>query len=189
MKFPQKSNRNRKKIVIVIASILVLIAAAFLVYFFLLGGNKTSEQTSDVDSTTRPTNDVDYSGASEEDVATSQDGKKNSSDNNNTEGTPAPNSNVTVGITFADVIGSNVEIRAFTPSVIEGDGKCTATLTKGTETVTQSSPAFIDATSTQCEPIYIDVAKFPSKGVWSLKVDYSSSKHKGVSEISKVTIS
>jgi len=189
MKFPQKSNRGRKKIAIAIVSILALLTAAFLVYFFLLGGNKTSEQISDADTTTRPTNDVDYSGASEEDIATSQDGKKNSSDENTAEGTPTPSGNVTVGVTFADVIGSNLEIRAFTPSVIEGDGKCTATLTKGTETVTQSSPAFIDATSTQCEPIYIDVAKFPSKGVWTLKVDYSSSAHKGTSESSKVTIS
>ncbi|MDB5162034.1 MAG: hypothetical protein JWM52_542 [Candidatus Saccharibacteria bacterium] len=182
MKYQIKSS-PKKRIAMVITSLVVLAGVAFLIFFYLLGANKSSQPNGDTNSSTRSTNDVDYSGPSSEDVSNSQNGKK-SGENSATTLTE----NVMVGITFADVTGSNLEVRAFTPSVIEGDGTCTAVLTKNNETVKKSSPAFIDASSSQCRPIYIDVGEFHSKGTWKLTVEYSSPTHKGVSESSEVTV-
>lgn len=184
MKYQSKP-RHKKTAVIVIACVLAFAVGAFLIYFFLLGGNKILETSTKNSSDTRSINDVDYSGPTDEDISNSQNGKKNGENNNNQSGTDK----VIVGITFAEVTGPNLDIRAFTPSVIEGNGTCTAVLTKNGETsVTRSSSAFIDASSSQCRPIYIDIGEFPSKGTWTLRIEYSSPTHKGVSDTIEVEV-
>lgn len=96
---------------------------------------------------------------------------------------------VSTAITSAMVNNESnmVEIRAFVSGVIEGTGTCTATLTKGISSVTQSSPAFIDATTSQCEPIEIDRTKFTT-GEWQVVVDYSSPTSIGKSQTVKMII-
>lgn len=138
-------------------------------------------------------NEVNYDPPTQEEIDRSQDGKKNSAANEqeDTEGkkeTDSSKNSVSIGIAFADVVGNNVEIRAFTPSVIEGDGKCTAQLTKSSAKVTESSSAFIDSTSSVCQPIAIPVSKFKQSGSWSLVVMYDSSTSKGISDSISVVI-
>lgn len=185
MKYQRKP--KGKKTMILVSSIVALIVIAFLIYFFLFRNTPVSQPAGDTSSGTRSTNNVDYSGPSSEDTSSNQNGKKNS-ESNSAQGSNTQMNNVEVGVTFADVIEPNLEVRAFTPSVIEGDGTCTAVLIKDGETVKGSSLAFIDASSSQCRPIDINVTQFPSKGIWSLTVEYSSSTHKGVSDPVKVTI-
>lgn len=149
---------------------------------------------SDTTSENRDVNQVDYGPPSKEDVEQSQTGKQNatnegSSQNNATPTSPSTTKkSVAVGISFADVVDNKVEIRAFTPSITEGGGICTAQLQKGSMVVSVSSEAFIDSSSSVCNPIYIDMSKFPEKGNWSLTVTYSSNSAEGVSEKIGVTL-
>jgi len=187
MQYQKKSNPKVKRTVMVVAGTVILIGIAALIYFFLLRGHSSSQSTTDADTTIRSTNDVDYSGPSTEDITNSQNAKKNSEGDGSTTDT-TKTSAVEVGVTFADITGSNLEVRAFTPSVIEGTGTCTAVLTKDGKTVKGSSMAFVDASSSVCKPTYIALSQFPSKGVWSLVVEYSSPTHKGASDSLEVTI-
>lgn len=130
--------------------------------------------------------DINYDPPTDQEVENSQDGKKNSQP----EATPsAPTSSLGaahVALSYADFSGNQLEIRAFTTSVVEGSGTCTATVTSGLKKVTRSSSAFIDATSSICEPIYIDKSEL-SPGVWSINVSYLSKTFKGSSETVEVT--
>ena len=178
-----KQTTNKKTIVIIAILLLLLVLATIGYLLFknsnfgniFKSGNAPISQSKESD---RPVNDVDYSGPSETDIEESQNGKKNIEENDST----TNSSSVPVAVSFADVVDNNVEIRAFIPGVIEGTGKCTATLNQGAQTIQRSSDAFIDASSSQCDPIYIPVSELPSKGTWSLVVVYTSSLHTGKSD-------
>ena len=139
----------------------------------------------------KDTNGINYDPPSKEDLEQSQDAKKN---NNNqpeeTEGgaTLDGKREVAVGIAFADVVDGKVEVRAFTPGIIEGGGTCTAIFTMNNRQITVSSQAFIDSSSSQCSPIYVNTSDFPEKGTWRLTVTYSSQNATGVSDIIEVSI-
>lgn len=94
---------------------------------------------------------------------------------------------VQVGVASASKQGENLEVRAFVIGAIEGDGVCTAVLTKGTLTVSETSIAFIDTSTSQCEPIEIAQDRL-SPGTWSLVVTYESNIHQGSSTVMKVDI-
>lgn len=94
---------------------------------------------------------------------------------------------VQVGISYAGASAGKLEIEAFTPDIIEGTGKCTATLSKDGTIVTESSEAFIDATTSQCRQILIDLSRL-SSGVWSLVINYDSPTSQGKSSIVEVSI-
>lgn len=138
---------------------------------------------------------IDYGPPTDEEVEHSQDAKKDmlEEDQNNTTGNESGNENTTslkkvsVGVSHSDVINGNVEIRAFISGVIEGTGTCSATLTQsGAKSVTRSSKAFVDASTSQCAPILIPLNEFEKTGSWSLVVTYKSPSSQGSSE--KITV-
>ncbi len=186
-----KQINTKKKTALIIAvtlAVIILLTGLFVLLFTpvrdrLIGKNETPT------APIRDTNSVDYSGPSKTDTAESQNGKKNNS--SSTDITPSTDSTPTntpelkdapVAISYAGATNGKVEIRAFIPSVIEGSGTCVARLVKNSKTVEASSKAFIDASSSQCEPIYIDLSKFETKGKWKLTVTYTSPTHKGSSD-------
>lgn len=189
-----KKISHKKTISTIIISVMVLSVLAYG-YFSYSKSWWPFEQSAqnNTESTSRGVNSIDYSGPTDEDIEHSQDGKKNSTETPN-EGLESDKDNTSaktsasIGIAFADVVNSSVEIRAFTPSVIEGDGKCTAQLTKGSTEVTESSSAFIDSTSSQCQPIIIPISKFNQSGSWSLVVMYDSSTSRGISDSISVVL-
>lgn len=132
---------------------------------------------------------INYGPPTDQEVKDSQDGKKGiPDDNEKTDSNTSDARRVEVGVAFANVINKNVEVRAFTPSVVESDGVCTATLTKGSAIVSAKSQAFIDSTTSQCQPIKIALSEFTQPGSWSLVVSYISAKSQGKSEIIEVQI-
>lgn len=96
---------------------------------------------------------------------------------------------VDVAIAYADKSSDSkvFEVRAFISGVIEGGGTCTAILVKNGETLRQSSQAFIDATTSQCNPIEFPLSSI-DQGQWLLTVEYNSPTSNGVSQAMKVTI-
>ena len=143
------------------------------------------------DTKTRDADEVNYDPPTEQEIKDSQDAKQRGE----TEKTPEENTNnnqstqsvVPVAISSASVIDNNLEIRAFTPGIIEGTGECTATISRGSKSVTSKSTAFVDTSSSICQPILIEKSRLES-GTWQVVVTYSSPDAKGTSQTVTVTI-
>lgn len=174
-----------KKLLIAIPAVVVLLALGYFGYAYA----SQSLWPFAAEETTQDDSNINYDPPTEQEEAASQDGKKNGA-GQETEVTEEDLQNISVGIAYAgfDDQEGVVDIRAFTPDVIESDGTCTATLTLNGQTVTASSKAFIDSTSSQCEPILIPLSEFPVSGQWQLIVDYASAKSKGTSATMTVEV-
>lgn len=134
MKISSKSTRNKSAnkywfLGAVVLTILALLA--YLAYSYHSRSVWPFQQTNQTDTSSknRDVNQVDYGPPSQEEISQSQTGKQNttnqdSSTKNNA--TPSPSTakkTVEVGVSFADVVDTSVEIRAFTPTIIEGGGR------------------------------------------------------------------
>lgn len=195
-----RKNKNRlvkkRRIITTALVVLALLVLAYVVYAytsqslwpFASRKDTITSQTSadDSASSNNPTNDVNYSPPTKEEEEASQDGKKETTQEDNSIG--GSKTHVNIGVTFSAIFNGKMEVRAFTPSIIEGNGTCTATFTKGSSKVTASSSAFIDSSTTQCNPIYIDPSQFTEKGTWDLVVSFSSSDASGDSGKIEVNI-
>ncbi len=125
---------------------------------------------------------------SDDQLDTIKDEAENNNSNTENSSDTAQKKSVHIGVTYADVYDGNVEIRSFVSGVIEGTGTCKATLEQNGQVITKSSKAFIDSTTTQCEPIYIPINTLPSTGTWKVKVSYSSPSSEGVSDSFEVNL-
>lgn len=198
MKIKKQSQSPLKKTLLISAAILLVGAAGYGVYAKAnnLWPFTTTDTSDNSDSSVREPNSVDYEGPTKEDTNNSQNAKENlleedtdeTTPNEGTPETPTQKKNAAVNISFADIYNNNLEIRAFTQSVIEGSGTCTATVSKsGSPTITKSSKAFIDSSSSICQPIYIPKSQL-SNGTWNVNVSYSSPQYKGSSGQIKVEV-
>lgn len=179
-----KSLRNNKKYLYILGAIIVALVLLFVVFALPKDSPSSQEATTSSPDTDSNTTDPTIQSTKNTD-STKPDDSVSSTDIN------SPSSDlktVPIGISFAGVIEDNVEIRAFISEVIEGSGTCTATLTRGSLSVTKSSSAFIDATTSQCEPIEIPRSQFASSGIWTLTVSYKSSDAQGTSQSMEVTL-
>ena len=192
----KKDKKSAKKYVPIVLIAVILLAGGWITYTYL---SKTWPFTSS-DSKTSSTSDgtsINYDPPTDQEVDESQDAKKRDNQeeqSKDTDKTPTDQKkSIDVGISYADISGKNLEIRAFTNNVIEGTGTCTATVVmKGMENmegmrVTKSSEAFIDATSTLCRPIYIPTSQLHS-GTWEVSVKFSSPDREGTSDTVEVKV-
>lgn len=136
---------------------------------------------------------INYGPPTQQEIESGDDAKKKLLDdakNNNQDDTDSESRKVVnVGVSFADKIESNLEVRAFVSGVVEGTGTCTATLTKsGSQPVSKSSKAFINVSTSQCQPILIPLGDFDKAGEWVLVVTYASPTSAGESEKITITI-
>jgi len=188
MRIQKQKNRFSKKTIIF--TIATLITAVGSITLFTLA-NKYQQKSEANDNQS-----VNYEPPTEREITDSQKAKKNppkeefANEQGSTSSNP-PQSNtdkksVGVGIAFADIINNQLEIRAFTNSTIEG-GECTATASKDNKKVIKKVRAFIDASSTQCEAIFIPKSEL-SNGTWSIEVEFSSSNAHGKSETIEVSV-
>lgn len=192
------TTKSRKNIMIIIAIMIILLIGGFFAYGFATKSFWPFVSTANNDTTSGSSSDinsVNYNPPSKEDKVESQDAKERNDKDTSTqdkESTNPPNptgkKTVEVGVSFADIYEGNVEIRAFTPSVIEGNGTCTAKLSQGSQTIIRPSKVFVDSSSSQCEPIYVPIGDFPSKGVWKLTVTYDSPTSTGTSETLEIRL-
>jgi len=188
---PQKSKKALIITTVIVAVALVGYGAtAYSMSLWPFPSNSTNS------TETGEPNTVNYGPPTDQETEDSQNAKKDNYNNSNPDenganvsngDTPVSNkTSVNVGVSFADIFESNLEVRAFTNGVVQA-GTCTVTVTKDSKTVTETSGAFIDASSTQCEPVMIPKSKL-SSGKWSVTVTYSSDSAYGVSEKIEVVI-
>jgi len=183
--------RNKITLALLVSAATLLVAGGYLAYAYNTKNMWPFANNPTPTEETESTDNVNYSPPTGQEVESGQDTKKDTYNQNTSK--PDENTNkqtVSVGIAFADFDAEEnaVDIRAFTPDIIEDDGTCTATLVQGDNTVSQSSKAFIDFSSSQCEPILIPTSRFPAKGIWKLTVSYNSSKNSGVSPTMDVEV-
>lgn len=176
MKTNKKNIPVIKKGAIIIS---ILFIASFIAYLLYIRANTPTTQRATESSSTN--NSINYNPPTEDEIQEGQDAKKRLISENEDDETST--NVVNVGIAFAEVVDDKLEIRAFIPSVIEGDGICTAILKKNEDTITSSSLSFIDSTTSQCRPIYISIDKFQTKGTWQLSVSYKSKTSNGQSSV------
>lgn len=192
-------SKNKKSPVKIIALLVALLLGGGLVYAYFATDVFSDKPATDSDSDTSENTGINLDPPTDEGVEDSQSAKERLLDEGeegadepdapNTESTGEVNKKpVTIGISFADIIDNQLEIRAFSPTVISGSGTCTATISKqGSQSITEESPAFIDASSTICQPIYIPKSRL-SAGSWNVEVTYSSPTHKGSSGPTKIEV-
>ena len=185
----QTKSHNKKTKTILLISLLSVACAAAL-YYFIASANslwpyqaRQSKQTQNLDTKTNADkNKSDPTYQSTKNTPTTTPSSSNSQDNN-----PTDKLSAQVGIASASVQSGKLEIRAFISGVIEGDGTCTAVVQQNSTIVRMSSSGFIDASTTQCEPITIDTSKLGG-GTWNVTVQYQSNKYQGVSSAVQVNI-
>ena len=188
------TQKNRKKSLTILISTAAVIVIAGGYFGYAYATKNVWPFQANSSTTAKSTDGINYSPPTQQEIESSQDAKKNDAQQQSNSSTNTTNTaskqTVSVSIAFAgyDSNEKAVDVRAFTPDVIEGDGTCTATFTQGSKTVSQSSEAFIDSSSSQCEPILIPESKFDTKGTWKLSVLYVSSKSTGVSSPMNVEV-
>lgn len=186
MKINTIKKRKKTLVIIVVTCVALGIAGGVLAWQLVQSNNSAPQTTNDPPAV----NDVNYGPPSETDISEGQDGKKSTYEQNTSESndnTDSSKKSVAVGVSYADMYNNKLEIRAFTNGVIEGSGSCTATATKGSTVITETTTAFIDSSTTQCNPIYIEASRL-SSGTWDVVVKFSSNSAEGTSDIIKVTI-
>jgi hypothetical protein len=106
----------------------------------------------------------------------------------------APSSHVTgndadVFLVYAewDATESSVTAGGYVDGLVESDGTCTLTLTRGNESRDATAPAFPDATTTACGELTIRGADLAS-GRWGAVLDYVSGSAEGRSAVREIEI-
>lgn len=199
MKIKDNQQKIKKRIILTSLVILPLLVGSLLTFSYAnkswpfkdMGDNSQQGSGSDKNSPGNANGENDSEKAEGnqptkgQDPDNSQDDKTNETNNNSSSATRKRS--IDVGVSYANVSDDKLEIRAFTNGVVESTGTCTAEASKGTAKVTASSEAFIDASSSICNPIYIPTSQLQS-GEWNVVVTYSSPTASGKSDISKVTV-
>lgn len=173
--------------VLIVAAALLLLVGGYLAYAYTSKAAwPFNASVSDTTQTQPDDSDINYSPPTDQEKASSQDGKKNSEDPSQP---TESKTSVSVDISYAGSSddSASIEIRAFTTDVIEGTGTCTATLTHNGKVVTATSKGFVDARSTICEPIEISQSKLEA-GTWKLVVTYTSPSDTGASSEIEVEV-
>ena len=80
-----------------------------------------------------------------------------------------------------------VEVGGYVTGVVEDGGTCTLTLTKGATTVTGSTKALPDASTTACGAVAVPGNKVGA-GTWRAVLSYSSDGHTGTAEAVDVEV-
>src|SRR3989344_1757837 len=91
-----------------------------------------------------------------------------------------PTSNGKKQITPIITSATQDQVSAYVAGIFEDEGTCTATLTKGSKTVTKTSEGFKNVSYTSCAPINVS-GSVTEKGTWNVIVSYSSTTAQGTS--------
>jgi hypothetical protein len=178
VKSVNKENKNTKKILLIILLLGVSLAAIAVV---LEKTGVTDFYQKNTPAPLTPGNTVNLDPPTEEESQAGDDQKAIIIQKQEAEAEqPSELTNeASVVIVDANQYGSEIEVRAFVSNIIE-DGECTYTFTKpGSDTLSRTTPAYGDASSTPCISLKLDKSEFNDSGTWSLDVTYTNSTTTG----------
>lgn len=177
MKIDRK-NSYRK---IILAATAVAALFALIVAGYFIWDSRTSEDRN-------IKNGVDYSPATDEDKALNDERKRTLPESTRQEesgtGTSGGSKKVVTPVISAwsqeGGTGTDLKINGYVPEIIETNGSCTVTLTKGSTTASTSKSALQNAQNTSCGQLIIPYTQL-SPGLWQAVLSYSSSMSAGSS--------
>lgn len=180
----KKSNTKR----VIAWLIIFLVVIMLIVGWFLYLQHKSNTSNTREASTTNKQTDLKST-----DSTTPNQTNTKSNDSQSNGGATATNStnnktSVAVTVVNAAQYQSNVQVRAYA-SDISTSGVCTFTFSKtGYNSITQQTNGNVNSSTTSCSQLSIPVSDFPSAGLWSLVVTYSSDDAQGSSNPQSVEI-
>jgi hypothetical protein len=92
-----------------------------------------------------------------------------------------------VVITFADASAGAVVAGGYVLGVVESDGECTLSVSRGGTVLTGTSPAYPDASTTSCSEVRVALPAGAS-GDWRVVLSYGSSRTTGESAPATVSV-
>lgn len=99
----------------------------------------------------------------------------------------APVRTVSPAVSYYALAGQTLTLGGGVSGLVDSSGTCTVTATSGSAVVTQSFTATAGPSSTDCGAMSLTSPKLHT-GQWTLTLDYSSPRAKGVSTPEKVTL-
>lgn len=177
-----KNNRHSYKKLLITVGVLLVLATGAITYLAL----KSPQQPQDEAGT------VNYTEATDEEKQAAEDHKRDIAQNDDTaqpRDSSSDKKNVTPFITAwgQASAGSDFKLNGFVPNVIETDGKCTLTMTRGDKQATKTRVALADAKSTTCGQTIIPYGDL-EPGEWEAVLSYSSPRSSGSSEVTTVEV-
>lgn len=173
----QKTNKMNKVTKIgIIAAIAILVAGGIV---FAYRSKNESSKTPDATPVSQQSNpNINLEPATDQEKQATEQHKNDLAQQTppNTNTTPSgQKKQVSVVITSA----TSTSLNAYISGVLEDSGTCTLTLTRGSQTVTKSSPGFGNVNTTNCTPINYDTL---STGTWTATLTYTSPTAEGKSQ-------
>lgn len=169
----------RKNKVITITIVLILVTVVGAYYLFIITRESAPINDSKNNDTQASLEIIKESPATDQEKAESQTAKEELVNNPNTrviESGGRKQINVVITDYSPTVIGSFIE------GVVEDGGVCTATFTKDSSSFNKVVSAIANVSTSQCERVSLSPSDFPSKGLWSASISYSSSSSTGTSQ-------
>ena len=181
-----KTRRRYSKALIVGALVLLVVAALGGI---TLASRHKSPPLSKTPATEKPTSTINYNKPTQQETQTSDSQKQVNVDRQKTDSQPVTASaTADLRLTDAAQYVNTIEVRAFVTNVYES-GSCVAVFTRaGQPTITTTSTAFKDASTTQCGANDTDRSKFSVAGDWQLTLTYTSASGKVGSATKTVAI-
>lgn len=175
---------KKQTIVIILALVAVVAVAGFVV--------AQSFQISPNDRTATNDGDINFGPAGEAEKTETQQHKEDlatqGQQENQEPGSQAQKNQVTPIITSASQNGQQITVNAFVQGVVEEGGRCTLSVTRGTQKIVKTNNAFANSSTTDCVPFMIDRSEFSQSGEWFVAISYSSQSSYGTSAETKVNI-
>lgn len=171
------AKQTKKKLLLALAALLIVGLVLFGLEKFHITNFIHKKSSS---SGAQPTETINYNPPTDAEKKSGDnvDIKKSTQPTTNTQ-TTQPSSqgevsgSASVAITDANVYNGQVEVRAFVSNMI-ADGTCTYTFTAGTKTVTKTSPAKADASTTNCLTLDFNVSELSDSKKWNVTVKYEN---------------
>jgi len=182
VKRKQKNKKPDRKRLLLVTGICVVIAASAALgwWQYLRPSSNKNNQASSNDAATDRTSTINLEPATPEEKQAAEDRKDEIANEQQSQNTPA-GAKVTPIITYAGQYGSNIEVSAYVPGIIENGGTCTLTAQKGSSKLTKTVAGVDNAQNTSCPTFIVSRMEFSSTGTWTVTVSYSSTDYSGTS--------
>ena len=182
-KKPRSKRISKKRLLAIIAIGLIVVGAGI----FVLHSNKKTDSSASIK------NGINYDPPTEDDK---KEVEQNKEELSNDQGMPSPTPNPPSSektarelvITYSGQYGSYIEVSGYVRGTFEDQGKCLATFTKGSLTVSKESAGFKDVNRTTCTPFSIPRSEFQESGIWELVLSYRSNTSTGNSQATSVEV-
>lgn len=181
--FKNKKAFNKKLLIPLV--VIILVGAGVGSYLFL---NRDTDDKNPVSTVEVANQDINYDPPTEQELKEAEQLQQNRESNSNTPPVVNGKRQLTPVVTYAAQDGQQVTVNAYAAGIVEEGGTCTATFTLGNQKVAKTTAGFANASTTNCEPFFIDRGEFPRAGEWQLVLSYNSNTATGAAAAKAVNI-